>query len=741
MKLKYRPMALMGFTMLLIFLACVYISSKIAIASIAVGAVLLIISFAFENIRKTVVPFFLSAVLILSGSVFVASSAYNVSDFKNYYDKKCVLSGTIVDEPEYRYSRYYYIIQTKAINNDKIKTKVRISVHDKIDAEIYDYISLKANVYPIGSESEDLRLYYQSKGIFLGAYTYDSDKNILIEQCEKKPLQYVFLQARKTIQSRVIEKLPNDFGGIIVGMLTGSKDFISDKTVSAIKEAGIAPLFAVSGLHFSIWVMGLFSILDLLKINKRINSLINIVFSLAFMALTGFSPSVTRAGIMLIILLVGNLLFRKPDSLNSLGLAVLLICIINPLIISDLGFLLSVTATLGIIIIFPFFNKNIISNLNHNVFEKILASITSVFFVTICALIGTFPVTVLAVGYFSLFTVISNLLVSFVATVCMLFGGLSALFYPISFISDASAFISGLLAKYIYSVLDIISSFKITVISTDNIYWQVGTVLLLICFVFIFLFLNKKIAVKCACVSLGCVIVISSFSYAFLRDNTVNFHLLNESKSLGVVIEEQGHKYVILGNGEFDFLKNDIVDVMNETGFRNNDLLLITDENAMYKYQTVSLIKEKKFNQIVIPISCSSIIDNINGETEITANKVINIELNDLSTVDYINTDDYIIAKCNFDKISILVIYSSDGLTDIPEEYTSADVLIFRDKLPQNVDLNSYNEVIISSDEKTVQSYFENSGNNVVPVLSTANNGDIDIIINYNDYKIVAEVI
>ncbi|MBP9988685.1 MAG: ComEC/Rec2 family competence protein, partial [Ruminococcus sp.] len=364
MKLKYRPMALIGFIVLLVFFICIYISTSAAVISIAIGCVLLIASLLIKQLRKSVFTFFISAALILSGTVFTFAPSYNAEKISKYDGKDCVITGSIDDEPNYENSRYYYTLKLRSIDDEKCNFKLRLSTHSKLDAEIFDTVSLRAKAYLLGDYNEDIMLYYRSHGVYLGAYTYNSG-DIIVEKCEKPPLKYHFLKLRMQIENRIIEKLPNEYGGIVIGMLTGNKAFISDNVNEHIKNAGIAPLFAVSGLHFSIWVMSLYSLLDVLKANKRLNSIINIVFSLFFIALTGFSMSVCRAGLMLILLLVGNLFFRKSDSLNSLGFAVLILCLVNPMSAADYGFLLSVSATLGIIIIYPILNRHILENLKN----------------------------------------------------------------------------------------------------------------------------------------------------------------------------------------------------------------------------------------------------------------------------------------------------------------------------------------------------------------------------------------
>ncbi len=70
------------------------------------------------------------------------------------------------------------------------------------------------------------------------------------------------------------------------------------------------------------------------------------------MALAGFSKSIIRAGIMMIVMLCGRLFNERSDTLNSLGIAVFIICL-NPFAVTDAGALLTVTAVLGLIIIDP----------------------------------------------------------------------------------------------------------------------------------------------------------------------------------------------------------------------------------------------------------------------------------------------------------------------------------------------------------------------------------------------------
>lgn len=68
------------------------------------------------------------------------------------------------------------------------------------------------------------------------------------------------------------------------------------------------------------------------------------------MAVSGFTYSVMRAGFMMLVMLLGTLLSKQSDSLNSLGIALVILCFVNPYCVMSLGLRLSFLSTLGIIV-------------------------------------------------------------------------------------------------------------------------------------------------------------------------------------------------------------------------------------------------------------------------------------------------------------------------------------------------------------------------------------------------------
>ena len=164
-------------------------------------------------------------------------------------------------------------------------------------------------------------------------------------------------------------------------------------------------------MHVSYVILGIGFIVNKIKIGKRNAKIITILFLLFFMILTGVSPSVERACIMSIYMIVGSILNKRCKSIYSLSFSMIVILLFNPYNIKDVGLLLSFLGTLGIIVFYPIFNKKI-EKKRDSFFEKIKIKIIQIILVTISANIMIFPIVLFNFNTLSTVFLISNILVS-----------------------------------------------------------------------------------------------------------------------------------------------------------------------------------------------------------------------------------------------------------------------------------------------------------------------------------------
>lgn len=138
--------------------------------------------------------------------------------------------------------------------------------------------------------------------------------------------------------------------GFLTAELTGDKSAMDDGDYLAMQETSLAHLFAVSGLHcaFLVTLLAL-----LISRRQRLLCAVTIPLLLFYMVMVGMSPSVVRACIMQIFLLIAPLFRRGSDPLTSLAAALLVILLCNPFAAASVSLQLSFSATLGMVLLSP----------------------------------------------------------------------------------------------------------------------------------------------------------------------------------------------------------------------------------------------------------------------------------------------------------------------------------------------------------------------------------------------------
>lgn len=193
---------------------------------------------------------------------------------------------------------------------------------------------------------------------------------------------------REDIAYRVLETpLPTEVTETLVTATLGAR-WVPDDIKESFRATGLSHLLCISGFHVGIiaWLIGF--ILFPMRIWShagRIRYPITIVFLWGYAALVGFTPSVTRAALMITIFLLSRWIERDSSPYNSLAVAVALMLFIQPRWIYSAGFQLSVCAVAGLLL---FENRiNIIKFKNRKVYFLV-----NLFAVPVAALLGTAPV-------------------------------------------------------------------------------------------------------------------------------------------------------------------------------------------------------------------------------------------------------------------------------------------------------------------------------------------------------------
>jgi competence protein ComEC len=229
----------------------------------------------------------------------------------------------------------------------------------------------------------------------------------------------LFVVDKWAIQCReALLKLFRDIGfkgrelGVLSALTIGYKIDLDQETLQAYSASGATHILAVSGMHVGLiyvvltWV---FSFLQRVRFGNVIKAVLLILMVWYYAFLTGLSPSVLRASVMITFLGLGQIAQQKLNVYNSLAIAAFVLLLINPVDLMDVGFQLSFLAVLGIVSLYPVINNWVASNIVVNQIWSLVA-------VSISAQLATFPLSLYYFHQFPNYFLLSNLVVVPLAT-------------------------------------------------------------------------------------------------------------------------------------------------------------------------------------------------------------------------------------------------------------------------------------------------------------------------------------
>lgn len=252
--------------------------------------------------------------------------------------------------------------------------------------------------------------YHRGEGIVLLGYPGDE---LTVTDGKCHDLQYFVPKLRHSLLSILDEIFPEDTAAFAKALMLGHTEELSYKTDTELKLSGIRHVVAVSGLHVSFLLAVLF-----LAVGRRgwLTFCISLPLLLLFGAVIGFTPSVMRACIMQLLLLLAAWMKREYDPLTALSVAVLVILGINPQTVASVAFQLSVGCVAGIILFSGKILQRMekirwIGTLKGNAWKyKIKRYILSSIAVSLGATVLTVPLSTMYFGTVSLMAPLTNVI-------------------------------------------------------------------------------------------------------------------------------------------------------------------------------------------------------------------------------------------------------------------------------------------------------------------------------------------
>lgn len=384
-------------------------------------AVLLAASLIVPKIRQAVViPLSLSSA-VAACLLFVAVTNIVVQPVKSLENTSSLCSFYVTDCGKITDNSKGYTVKIIQRDDEKVNIKATVYVDENVNLRPYTVVKGNLKFKSIGRDALSSYGKY-ADGIYIAADCVLTD---YIGEKIHLPFKYI-VDLRHSIRNKLSYLMSGREGGLSVALVTGDKSYLFYDVKTAFMYSGTSHIMAVSGLHLSVVTGMLFFILKKLRVKEKTSSAVCIAAVLVYMALAAFSGSVTRAGIMMIILLSARLFSMRGDSLNSLGVAVTVMCLANPYAMSDVGTVLSVISVLALIAVYPFAAKNMktdyVDPLQKTVKEKAYNHVYSafgMFYTSLFVFVLTIPVIYIFFGYSSIIGPLSNLAAVPVGSLCV----------------------------------------------------------------------------------------------------------------------------------------------------------------------------------------------------------------------------------------------------------------------------------------------------------------------------------
>ena len=529
-------------------------------------------------------------------------------------------------------------------NNDEIKNfKSNYSFGDKVYIE--GEISVpNNNTIPNNFNYKD---YLYHKYIY---YIVKIDKIKIISKNDN-----IFLNIKNSIYKRIDLIKYNDY---LYAFILGKSYYIDSEVLNNYKINGITHLFALSGLHVSMFSSIILFILKKIKLNEKLSYLITSLFLIFFAFIASFTPSIVRSVLFFILSSINNVyyLYIKPKYLLYIVFSILIF--INPFYIYDTGFILSFCISFFILL---FNEKNKINN-----------NLLSILVISILSTLSSLPIIINMSYEVNILGFINNLF--FIPYVTYIVFPLSII---VVFISKLS-----FILNFLIIIMEYISKVSSNILNVKLIFPKMSLFLIIIYYVLLILIV-KKINLK------KIFIIYLSFLYFrcnFDKNNYVYFIDVGQGDSALIVTKNNKSILIDTGGkvgGNYSLMKSNVIPFFKSIGIRKLDYLFVTHgdyDHAGYGIDLVNNFNVKnrftnngKYNSLEKKLNVKSFNNSYI--------KIDNVEIYSLNSKLYNNENsDSLVLLVIIDNYKLLFMGDASINTekDIIDNYDIGDVFILK---------------------------------------------------------------
>lgn len=357
---KERPLALSCCSFAAAAVLAQKMSASVQIICIIASVLsLLVLIFLFLKTKKK--NLFLGALILLAVILALVSSYLffhvRYQNWKERIGKECIVEGVVLERETGKPYQSTLIAEVYQINGNPCRADVRLQFPYASSLQVGDHFRLSGTgaafetQYMENEEINSLR-----DGILL-CITSEDMQNCQLLESGKFSLRATLSRWNFAASYHLEQIIGGEAGKLASALLLGTRDHLSGDTSLHFRRAGVSHLLALSGLHVSILIAALELFLKAVSCPKRIRAISVFVIAFGYLFFTGASPSISRAVLMLGVLTLGYYWNTDYDPLTSVSTVLVLLLLISPNAILDIGLWLSFVAAASILIFLPAFDS------------------------------------------------------------------------------------------------------------------------------------------------------------------------------------------------------------------------------------------------------------------------------------------------------------------------------------------------------------------------------------------------
>lgn len=395
----------------------------------AIGAISIIVpllSRKFKNLLSVGLFCVVVALGIVRYDMNIDMSAQTILHPAVHQDSETIVEGVIVSDPEERISSTRFKLRADSIylKGDifPIDTGLLITTDNFTTYQYGDRIRVTGNIeIPKPFETDTGRVFhydnYLAKDDIFYTMRYVNAQHISSDH--GSVIRSAMFQLKNKLVSVIYRWLPEPESLLMSGILFGEKTVLDGELEDDFRRAGLVHIVVLSGYNIAVVVHALVFLFRFLPLPVR--TVLAVSGIVLFAILTGAGPTVIRASIMALLIVLAKFVGRAYDIRRALIMALLIMVIINPKILYfDISFQLSFLATYGLIAFAPYLE---------NKFKWIPTTLEfrGNAIATIAAQIWVLPLLLYSIGEFPVISILVNVLVLFAVPWAMFFGFIMSL--------------------------------------------------------------------------------------------------------------------------------------------------------------------------------------------------------------------------------------------------------------------------------------------------------------------------